>query len=174
MKTPTATALAVALFASGVGVGIAAKKHTDQAAYHDLHPQAAAAALLQAALIQAGDGSWERIAVGRVHYLSGDKAQGQAIFDKVLGDDHEESDELRIARVYVEAGEWDKARPLYDSVVRLDPDDGTDLAEAGAQYLLHGDRAHAEELFDRSFAADTDIWATVTAASAYAGVRPQE
>jgi tetratricopeptide (TPR) repeat protein len=174
MKTSTAAAFALVLFAGGVGVGLAAKKRVDPATYHGIAPRDAVPALLQAALVQAGKGSWERIAVGRVYYLSGDKAKGQSVFDTVLNDDHEGSDELRIARVYVEAGEWEKARALYDSVVRRDPKDSTGLAEAGAQYLLHGDRAHAEELLDRSFAADDDIWATVTAASAYAGIRPQE
>ena len=174
MKTTTAVAAATALFVAGAGAGIAAIKINNHAAYHDRAPREAADALLEAALLQAGKGSWERIAVGRVYYLGGEKAKGQAIFDKVLTDDPEDSDEMRIARVYQEAGEWEKARPLFDSALRHDGGDETDLATVGAYYLLNGDRAKAEKLFDRSFAEKAEVWATVAAAGAYVGVKPQE
>ena len=174
MKTMTVVAAAAALFVAGAGAGIAASKINNHAAYHDRAPRDAAAALLEAGLLQAGKGSWERIAVGRVYYLSGDKAKGQAIFDGVLNNDPEDSDEMRIAKVYEEAGEWDKAKPLFDSSLRRNGKDETDLATVGAYYLLNGDRAYAEQLFDRSFAEKAEVWATVAAAGAYVGVKPQE
>jgi hypothetical protein len=40
--------------------------------------------------------------------------------------------------------------------------------------MLHGDRAAAETLFDRSFGEDADFWANVAAAGSYLGVEPQE
>ena len=173
MKTMTIVAAATALFVAGAGAGIAASKINNHAAYHDRAPREAADALLEAGLLQAGKGSWERIAVGRVYYLGGEKAKGQAIFDRILGDDPEGSDEMRIAKVYEEAGEWAKAKPLFDSAVRHG-DDETELATVGAYYLLHGDRAAAEQLFDRSFAEKAEVWATVAAAGAYMGIKPQE
>jgi tetratricopeptide (TPR) repeat protein len=166
-------AAATALFVAGAGAGIAASKINNSAAYHDRAPHDAGDALLEAALLQAGKGSWARIAVGRVYYLGGEKAKGQAIFEAILHDDPEDSDEMRIAKVYEEAGEWEKARPLFDSALR-GSDDETDLATVGAYYLVNGDRAHAEELFDRSFREKAEVWATVAAAGAYMGVKPQE
>ena len=114
------------------------------------------------------------IAVGRVYYLSGHKAQGQQVFDAILGGDHEDSDVYRIARVYAEAGEWENAKPLFDGYVQRNPRDKTEIATVGAYYLLNGDRAGAERLFDQSFAVKPELWATVAAAGAYAGVAPQE
>ena len=174
MKSMTIVAAATALFVAGAGAGIAASKINNHAAYHDRAPREAADALLEAGLLQAGKGSWERIAVGRVYYLAGEKDKGQAIFDRILGDDPEDTDKMRIAKVYEEAGEWEKAKPLFDSVLRQSGDDETDLATIGAYYLLNGDRAGAEQLFDRSFAEKAEVWATVAAAGAYAGIKPQE
>jgi tetratricopeptide (TPR) repeat protein len=130
-------------------------------------------ALLQHALVQAGKGSWERIAVGRVYYLGGMKSEGQAIFDQVLAKP-DPSDLFRIARVYREAGEWSKAKPLFDKALQENPEDEKGLAEVGAYYLASGDRATAEALFDRSFKVGAELWATVSAAAAYMGVAPQE
>jgi hypothetical protein len=48
------------------------------------------------------------------------------------------------------------------------------LAEAGAYYNLHGDRAKAEELFTRAFAAESDDpWAYAMAAASYLGKNPR-
>jgi tetratricopeptide (TPR) repeat protein len=173
MQARTAVALAAGLFVAGLGIGHADRK-LDNALYHGKTSQDAARALLGAALTQAGDGSWERIAIGRVYYLGGLKSDGQAIFEQILSEDHDGSDELRIARVYCEAGEWPKAKLLFDHFVAGDPDDAEDLAEVGAYYLINGDRTHAEALFDRSFGADGELWATVDAAGGYLGVPPQE
>lgn len=173
MKTWIAATAACTLFAAGLGIGVAAQKHNAAASYHDQAPRDAARALLDNARVQAGNGSWELIAVGRVLYLGGFRAQGQAIFDQLLSGKHEDSDILRIARVYREAGEWEKARPLFDGYAARNPKDRTEIAEIGAYYLLQGDRASAEKLFDASFALKPELWATVAAAGAYLGVAPQ-
>ena len=174
MKTTVMIAAATLLFVAGVGAGFAASKVSSPAVYRDRAPRESADALLDIARLQAGKGSWERIAVGRVYYLGGEKAKGQEIFDAILAADPEDSDEMRIAKVYEEAGEWDKAKPLFDSNLRQNPKDETDLATTGAYYLLNGDRAQAEALFDRSFKEKAEVWATVAAAGAYLGIKPQE
>jgi tetratricopeptide (TPR) repeat protein len=167
-------ALITLLFALGVGDACAAKRQAPPP-YRSQTNEVAAKALLQQALVEAGHGSWERIAVGRVYYLGGMKSEGQAIFDEVLsGKKAESSDMFRVARIYNEAGEWPRAKALFDKALALQPDDTKGLAEVGAYYLLHGDRATAEGLFDRSFQSESELWATVSAAGAYLGVKPQE
>jgi tetratricopeptide (TPR) repeat protein len=172
----TAAAAAI-LFVAGIGVGFAAQKlRPTPATYHEKAPRDAGRALLDAALVQAGkNGSWERIGAGRVYYLGGFKAEGQAIFDSLLAGKHADSDVYRIARVYAEAGEWQKAKPLFDRFVAANPDDAKGLAEVGAHYMLQGDRATAERMFDRALEIeDGDPWMTEHMAGAYLGVRPQE
>ena len=144
------------------------------ALYHGKSSEEAALALVEQAKIQADNGSWERIAIGRVLYLGGHKTEGLAIFDAILGMKHADSDEFRIARVYAEAHEWAKAKSLFDHFIENNPKDESGLADVGAYYLVNGDRATAESLFDRSFERKGDIWATVAAAGAYLGVPPQE
>lgn len=161
------------LFAFGIAHGYAAQK-TDASIYQGKTKQEAAKALLEIARAQAGDGSWERIAIGRIYYLGGSKPEGQAIFDEILADEPDGSDMLRIARVHLQAREWDKARPLLDRYVQENPKDEKGLAEAGANYLLNGDRATAETLFARSFKIQSELWATISAAGAYMDVAPQE
>lgn len=166
-------AITTLLFVFGAGAGHAAKR-VDPPAYGAMTQPEAAKALLQHALIQAERGSWERIAVGRVYYLGGMKNEGQAIFDGVLSTDPDPSDLFRVARVYREAGEWPRAKVLFDQAIVLNPKDEKGLAEVGAYYLASGDRATAEALFDRSFKLAPEIWATVSAAGGYLGVDPQE
>lgn len=161
------------LFVSGIAAAAAAEKIAPSQ-YHDKDPQQAAQALLAVAKVQAGKGSWERIAVGRIYYLGGFKSEGKAIFDDVLNHDPDASDLFRIARIYRQAGEWEQAKVLLERAVRDDPKDSSGMAELGAYYLLAGDRASAEALFDRSFQRDDELWATVAAAGAYLGVAPQE
>jgi tetratricopeptide (TPR) repeat protein len=133
----------------------------------------AAANLLGAAKVLAEKGSWENIAVGRVYYLAGQKAEGQAIFDATAGNKSDAGDWIRIGRVYYEAGEWDKARAAFDKVLQLKPDDEDWLAEIGAYYVLKGDRAHGEELFTRSFKREPNsLWNALRAAAAYLKVAP--
>lgn len=162
------------LFVFGIAIGYAGARKVDANSYHSKSKQEAAKALLEQARQQAGKGSWERIAVGRIYYLGGMKAEGQAIFDEVLGKKPESSDLFRVARVYREAGEWTKAKPMFDQYVKDNPKDEKGLAEVGSYYLLNGDRATAEELFDRSFKLESEMWATVSAAGAYLGIPPQE
>lgn len=175
-KRITAAAAAI-LFVAGIGVGYGAQKsRPTSAAYHDKAPEDAAKALLDHALVQAGKkGSWERIGAGRVYYLGGFKAEGQAVFDAILAGKHDDSDVYRIARVYAEAGEWDKAKPLFERFLDANPDDAKGFAEVGAHYLLQGDRATAERMFDRALdIEDNDPWMSEHMAGAYLGVKPQE
>lgn len=167
-------ALATLVFAAGIGLGFAGQQKLDVSLFQGKSKQEAARALLSAARAQAGDGSWERIAIGRVYYLGGMKAEGQSIFDQVLAEKHKPSDELRIARVYREANEWAKAKPLFDHYLVEESKDATDTAEIGAYYLMNGDRAKAEELFARSFGLKPEMWATVAAAGGYLNVASQE
>lgn len=166
--------IATLLFVLGVTAGYAGARKVDASSYHSKSKQEAAKALLEQARQQAGKGSWERIAVGRVYYLGGMKSEGQAIFDEVLGRKPESSDVFRVARVYREAGEWPKAKALFDQYIKDNPKDDKGLAEVGAYYMMNGDRAAAEELFDRSFKLEAEMWATVSAAGSYLGVAPQE
>ena len=166
-------ALACVLFVSGIAVGYAAQK-TAPSLYRDKGNQEAAQALLKLATEQADGGSWELIAIGRVYYLGGAKAEGQAIFDDVLAHKPEESDLFRIARVYQEAGDWPQAKALFDRYMGDSPDDAAEIAQIGSYYLLHGDRATAENLFDRSFKEDAGFWSNVAVAGSYLGVAPQE
>lgn len=163
----------ILLFILGLAVGVAFAKRIELSAYKDKPKKEAAKALLEEAKKQAGKGSWERIAVGRIYYLGGMKKEGQEIFDAILSRKPESSDLFRIARVYYEAGEWNRARELFDKYVAKHPKDDKGLAEVGAYYLLKGDRARAEELFDRSFRLEEEVWSTVNAAGAYLGIPPQ-
>jgi tetratricopeptide (TPR) repeat protein len=131
--------------------------------------------LLERARAQAGKGTWERIAVGRVLYLTGKKAEGQQLFDEVMTEPKAAPDDwIRIGRVYYEAGEWDKARPLFDKVIVAAPKDEDWYAEIGAYYLVKGDRTTAEKLFARSFELDpSNVHNSVRAAAAYLGLAPR-
>lgn len=161
------------LFVFGIAAGYAASR-SGPSLYEGKTKEEAARSLLDLAREQAGKGSWERIAVGRIYYLGGFKPEGKAIFDEVLAKKPDGSDLLRIARVYRQADEWDKAKLLLDRYVQENPKDEKGLAEAGAGYLMSGDRATAEALFERSFARESEVWATVAMAGAYLGVSPQE
>jgi len=172
MSKSLAIAVGASLFVAGIGVGMAAQK-LSPGLFQGKSKVDAANALIDAALVQADDGSWERIAVARVQYLGGQKARGQAIFDAILAGKHAASDEMRIARVYREAGEWSRAKPLFDNYVAKNPKDEKEIAEIGAYHLLAGDRDTTEGLFAKSFAITSEFWATVAAAGAYLGVAPQ-
>lgn len=173
MQKGITAALAALVFTAGIGVGYSAKLRPVPSMYQGKDNKEAAKALLEVALVQAGKGSWERIGVGRVYYLGGFKAEGQKIFDALLAGEHEDSDVYRIARVYQQAGEWEKARVLFEQHLARNPEEAKDLAEIGAYYYMQGDRAKAEQLFSKSFAVEGDeVWSTLSAAGAYLGVRP--
>lgn len=166
----------VAVFVLGAASGAyAAKKVTVSPGLYAGKPAPEAAAnLLGAAKTLAEKGSWENIAVGRVYYLSGKQAEGQAIFDAATAGKSDAGDWIRIGRVYYEAGEWDKARATFDKVLQMKPDDEDWLAEIGAYYVLKGDRAHGEELFNRSWKREPNsLWNALKAAGAYVKVPPQ-
>ena len=176
MKAGLTVAIAAALFVSGVGVGFSAQKlPPGSALYAGKSPADAGDALLASARVLAEDGSFENIGVGRVLYLSGRKAEGQAIFDRYSGAKADPGDLLRIARVYREAGEGAKARALFDRFLASSEVDERETAEIGAYYLLDGDRATAERLFDRSMKIErANTWAQLRMAAAYLGVQPQQ
>ncbi|HJQ97390.1 MAG TPA: hypothetical protein VJ826_03695 [Candidatus Polarisedimenticolaceae bacterium] len=161
-------------FAAGVATTLAAKKAFDPGAYFPgKDPKAAAQALLATAEPLAGTGSWERIGVGRVYYLSGDKAKGQALFDLAISKKAEASDLHRIATVYAMAKEWDKAKPMFEKAIAMNPSDDTGIVEAAAWFNLNGERARAEELFAKAFAKNPDeLWHYINAAGSYLGQEP--
>ena len=163
----------VMIFLAGIAVGALARgKKVDASIFSGKSKADAGRALLDEAKVEAGKGSWENIAVGRVHYLGGKKSEGQAIFDGVSG--KKASDWMRIGRVYMEANEWSKAKEAFDKALALEPKDAAWLAEIGAFYNLHGDRAKAEEMFTRSLAAESgEVWYTVNMAGSYMGVEPR-
>lgn len=175
MNHPRLLLLCVSIFCLGVAAGVFARgKGLDPSLYRAKPRQAAGTDLLNLARSQAGKGSWENIAVGRVYYLSGARNQGQAIFDAATSKKEDSGNWMRIGRAYWQAKEWDKARAAFDKALAMEPKDAPWLAEVGAYYNLKGDRAKAEELFDRSFARSSDeVWQTANIAGSYLGVEPQ-
>lgn len=164
------------IFALGVVVGVTAVSvaKPDPTMFVNKPPEEAARALLQEALVLAGKGSWERIAVGRVYYLMGDKQKGQEIFDQVTKGEMKNNDWIRLSRVYYEAKEWDKAKGAFEKALALKPKDAEDLAELGAFYNLQGDRKKAEELFTTALKNNSeDVYITANIAGSYVGVVPQ-
>ena len=162
----------VVVFLIGIAAGALARNNVAAAAmFHGKPKDGAARALLEVSREQAGKGSWERIAVGRAYYLGGMKKEGQEIFDSIRKP--EDSDLLRIGRVYYEAGEWDKAKESFERVVSIAPNNAQWLAEIGAYYNLKGDRGRAEELFAKSFELEPgEVWNTTSVAGSYVGVEP--
>lgn len=167
-------ALVVVFCLGAVAGAFAAKKGLDSSLFAGKDKKAAAKALLDVAMTQAGKGSWEKLGVARVHYLSGDKATGQKIIDEVTSSKKAEtSDWIRVGRIYYQAGDWDKAKDAFDRVLAKSPKDAPWLAEIGAYYNLKGDRAKAEEYFARSLEVDSgEVWNTADMAGSYIGVTP--
>ena len=179
MQHRTIVAVGLACFALGLIVqsGLAQNKRPTYSPdlYRNQDPKAAATALLDGALQLAEDGSWERIAVGRAWYLGGDKARGQKILDEVTGSKNVKgSDWFRVARIHVEAGEWDKASAAYEKALGMSKNDDTGMVEYGGMALLNKDRAKAEGLFDQAFKkSPREFWHWVNAGGSYLGVKPQ-
>ncbi len=176
MRKSIVVPIVMVTFVLGAALGsFAAKKGgVTPAAWAGASPEEAAANLLALGKDLAENGSWQNINLGRVHYLSGDKAVAEGLFDRYRhGNDA--GDVIRIARVYAQANEWDKAKPLFDRVLELEPKDEDWLVEVGAYYNLNGDRGHAEELFARGFqSAPKNLNNTLTAAGSYVGVAPRK
>jgi tetratricopeptide (TPR) repeat protein len=171
---PSIGIVALGSFVLGAALSWAANVTIDpRPFYSGQEPKAAAAALLAQAEKLAGKGSWERIGVGRVYYLSGEKTKGQALFDAVLAGKVATSDLYRIANVYAIAGEMDKAGPLFERAIQMDPESEKNLMEAGCWFNLLGNRERAEQLFDKAFTlSPNDEWLYVSAAASYVGVQP--
>jgi predicted Zn-dependent protease len=169
----------LACFAIGMGVQHVVAQSRQPVFSPDLlkntNPREVAAALLDGAMQLAGSGSWERIAVGRAWYLGGDKARGQKILDDVTGSPRAvASDWFRVAKVYAEAGEWDKAAGTFDKAFEKSPRDDSGMNEAGALANVHKDRKRAEAWFERAFQLNPrEFWHWVNAGGSYLGVRPQ-
>jgi tetratricopeptide (TPR) repeat protein len=175
MKKVAVVVMAAACLTAGVGIGYAAKTKGPGMSLVSGKPakEAGIAALKEAERLAEG-GSWEMIQIARVYYLSGDKATGQGILDKVSSSTKESSDLVRIARVYAEAGENAKAEELFLRVIAADPKDDSGQAEVGAWYIRTGQREKGEELLSRAFARNSDdIWHYVRAGEAYMGVSPK-
>lgn len=175
MKKLAVVAVAAACLTTGIGIGYAAKvKGPGMTLIAGKPAKEAGIAALKEAERLADGGSWELIQIARVYYLSGDKATGQALLDKVLNGESESSDWFRIARVYAEAGENAKAEQLYLRALAVDPKDDSGQAEVGSWYIRIGQREKGEELLARAFARNSDeVWHYVRAGEAFMGVSPK-
>ena len=172
MRKIAVVVMAAACLGAGIGIGYAARiKGPGMTLITGKSAQEAGIATLKEAERLAEGGSWETIAVARVYYLSGDKATGQAMLDKVLNGKSESSDWFRIARVYAEAGENERAEQLFRRALAAKPKDDTGHAEVGAWYIRIGQREKGEEMFAKSFARNADeFWHYVRAGEALMGV----
>lgn len=171
MKRHWVVVVGVSCLVAGVGLGVASQKTAGIDTIRGKPPKEAALAALIAAEQLAGDGSWERIAIGRVYYLSGDKLRGQAIFDHVTSGKQRGSDWQRIGEVYAQAGEIKLADESFQKMLVLNPKDDTGQAEVGAWYIRIGNREKGEELFAKAFERNPDeVWHYVRAAEALLGV----
>jgi len=165
--------IAFALGASSVLVA-KTKLTFDPKAFYSGHDKKEAAALLFAEGEKyAGDDTWERIGAGRVAYEAGDKKKGEALFDAVLSGKHGKEDLYRIATAYAAGKSWDKAKPLFEKAIAMDPGDDSGILKAGCWFNLNGERARAEELFGMAFAHSPDhAWHYILASGSYQGVEP--
>jgi|ERR1700681_2795498 len=163
--------LCAVCFLVGTSLGLWAKGSSGGiAVMRGKPPKEAGKAALAEAEKLAGKGSWERIGVGRVYYLSGDKAKGQALFDSVTSVKAKPSDWQRIGDVYAEAGETEKAEACFQKVL-VDPKDDTGQSEIGSWYVRVGQREKGEELIAKALDRSPDeLWHYVRAAEAYLGV----
>ena len=136
--TRTNALYAMVAFALGATVALAAKPTVtfDPNDYYvGKEPKAASTALLAQAEKPAGKDTWDRIGIGRVAYLSGDKAKGEALFQSVLdGPKVGKGDIYRIATAYAVAKDWAKAKPLFERAMAMDTDDVWHYIFAGASY----------------------------------------
>lgn len=175
MKKIAVVVMAAACLTAGIGIGYAAKaKGPGLSIIIGKPAQEAGIAALKEAERLAGGGSWELIQIARVYYLSGDKATGQAMLDRVLNGKSESSDWFRIARVYAEAGENDRAEQLFLRALAAEPKDDTGQAEVGAWYIRIGQREKGENLLGKAFMRSPDeIWHYVRAGEAFMGVSPK-
>lgn len=175
MKKIAVVVMAAACLTTGIGIGYAAKaKGPGMSLITGKSAKEAGIATLKEAERLADGGSWEMIQIARVYYLSGDKATGQAMLEKVLNGKSESSDWFRIARVYAEAGENERAEQLFLRALAAEPKDDSGHAEVGAWYIRIGQREKGEEMLSKAFARSSDeIWHYVRAGEAFMGVSPK-
>lgn len=175
MKNATAVALCSSALMLGLAIGVAAKGNMPGIdAIRGKPAGEAAAAALEIAEKLAGNGTWERIGVARVYYLSGDKARGQQLIDAVMGGKTDHNDWQRIGEVYAAAGENDKAEAYFQRALAADPKDDTGQAQIGAWYIRIGQRDKGEALFAKAFARNPDeVWHYIRAAEAFSNVPPR-
>lgn len=174
MKVIYSVALVAGCIGLGVGVGFAAKPVGPgiQVIQGKPDKEAGLAALAEAEQL-AGKGSWERIAVGRVYYLSGDKVKAQTLFERVTGGKPEASDWQRLGEVYAEGGDRAKAEQCFQKMLALDPKDDSGQAEVGAWYIRIGQREKGEELLAKALQKHPDeVWHYLRASEALLGVSP--
>ncbi len=151
MKPRSVAVIASISLLLGVSLGFAAKyKGAGMEVIRGKPPKEAGLAALSEAERLANGGSWELIAVGRVYYLTGEKARGQALFDGVMNGSPGGADLERIAGVYAEAGENDKASAVYERMLALDPKDDSSQALVGAWYLRIDQREKGEALLEKA------------------------
>lgn len=169
MRKVNAFAAAAVCLLLGFSLGLWAKeKPGGMSLMQGKPPKEAAQGALAEAERLAERGSWELIGIGRVYYLSGDKAKGQSYFDRVTSGKPEGSDWQRIGEVYAEAGEKDKAEACFQKMLAANPKDDTGQSEIGAWYVRNGQREKGEELFAKALARNPDdVWHYVRAAEAY-------
>jgi tetratricopeptide (TPR) repeat protein len=176
MKTRLAAALAAGCLLFGMGVGFAAKEKSPGIdLMRGKPPKEAGIAALQQAEKLAGKGSWELLGIARVYYLSGDKAAGQALIDRVLNGKAEASDWQRAGEIYADAGETARAEEQFQRVLAADKKqkDDTGRAEIGSWYIRIGQREKGEELLAQALTKNPEeMWHYVRAAEAYLGVPP--
>lgn len=176
MRTAPVAALAAGCLLLGIGVGFAAGESLPGIELMRGKParEAGLAALREAEKL-AGKGSWELLGVARVYYLSGDRATGQALIDKVLSNKSEASDWQRAGEIYAEGGDTARAEEQFQKLLAADKKqkDDTARAEIGAWYIRTGQRDKGEELLGQALRKNPDeMWHYVRAAEAYLGVAP--
>ena len=174
MKSGFIAAVAASLLL-GVGVGYAAKyKGAGIDVIRGKSAKDAAESALQEGERVAGGGSYELIAVGRVYYLSGQKARGQAMLDAVAnGKSASASDYERIGDVYAQAGDNESATVYYEKMMAVDPKDDSSQALLGAWYIRLGQREKGEDLLARAMKkSPTSSDYYVRAAESLLGVAP--
>jgi len=175
--TRTNVLYAVFSFALGATAVLAAKPKVtfDPKDYYvGKEPKEASAAFLATAEKLAGDDTWERIGVGRVHCMTGEKQKGEALFNSVLGGPKVgKGDIYRIATAYAAAKDWAKAKPLFEKAIAMDPGDDTGIMKAACWFNINRERARAEELFRIALAKNPDeTWHYILAGASYEGVAP--
>ena len=174
MKSTSAVLVAAISLTLGVGIGMAAKlKGAGISVITGKPDQEAGFAALAEAERLAGKGSWELIAVGRVYYLSGDRAKGETFFTRATSGKQTAGDYQRIAEIYAEAGDAAKAEENYGKMLVLDPEDDSQRAEVGAWYIRIGQRAKAEQYLAKAFSmGHNDPSNYIRAAEGLLGVQP--